>query len=135
MSVNSALGVLAARAGARILALVLGAHQTRRTVSIDDTLRPAVGRRADVVGHTLAGSLFAVYTAMCVRTAWRWIAWAPVNFFSCWWRSRETTPEWIASFVRVAAANWTMVEHLAASVCAAGSTTCVNTFSIDARFG
>ena len=55
---NSAVGIDAAEARTRVLALSVDAGLVRWTVRVDHTLRPAVGRRANHLWQ--AGALAAV---------------------------------------------------------------------------
>jgi len=67
---HGALGVEAARAGARVSALVLHAGQTSGTVRMDDALWATVGRRAEHARQTRADWSLVNNPALSVGSTW-----------------------------------------------------------------
>lgn len=129
-----ALGVAAARAGARVLALVVDAGRLRRAVGVDDTLGPAIWRRANVAEHALARRRRPVGPAQRVGAAWRRMAGVARRFVALDARRRQRLAalERIAGVAGLAAADGAVVEDLAAGVDAAGAGARVDAFVVDA---
>lgn len=121
MTIHPALGVSSARSRTRILALARNARQPRSAVRIDHTLGSAIRRSSHIPVQALARRLVAGHAALRVRTARRRHARVArlVAHHRRHRRQRGTAAERIARLIRIAAADRTVIEHLAACIEAA----------------
>ena len=72
---HTALGVEAARPGARVTTLFIDTGQVAGTLTVDQALWPAVGRHADVAGKAGAGGHAPNVAALGVTAARVRLAW------------------------------------------------------------
>jgi hypothetical protein len=77
---DAAVGIGATQTGAGVQAVLRDARQFLRAVGVDDTLRPAVGWRANHVAP--AGTLTSITNLsgkVAIGTTWIWITWVLCN--------------------------------------------------------
>lgn len=114
--------IVSTNIGTRTLALLLDAGLVSRTLAAQRTLRPAIGRAANVVGHTGAdGSvLFDLANGVGSTGGWHtWVLWQ-IDFASRI-RNGRTCHERISLEFGFTRANRVVVEHLAAGSTATNS--------------
>lgn len=124
MGNHCAAGIVSTNIGARALALLLDAGLVSRTLATQRTLRPAIGRAANVVGHTGAHWAVLLDLANGVGSTGGWHTWVLWQIdFASRIRNGRACHEGISLEFRFTRANGVVVEHLAAGSTATDSGT------------
>lgn len=124
---HAAVGIEATGSRTRILAALINAGQSGRTLSVQRTLWPAVGRTANEIGQTGAHSRLTHDTALGVATAGTGYARILIGLRTLWLiLPRGTAHERIAAVAGSTRANRVVVGHLADGLVTTGARTWVD---------